>query len=112
MFRGVIENGAEGVGLYHYRSSYIWIVKMIFLVKKFNLKRKTVLESARTKSSSQNLRYRRGDKKLDHFKFPEEMNPFLGYRAIRLCLDRHILEHNCVPCCVPVSMENFVLCFR
>ena len=29
-----------------------------------------------------------GDKKLSYFEFPEEMNPFLGYRAIRLCLDR------------------------
>ena len=29
-----------------------------------------------------------GDKKLNYFTFPEEMNPFLGYRAIRFCLDR------------------------
>jgi phosphotransferase system enzyme I (PtsI) len=29
-----------------------------------------------------------GDKKLNYFAFPEEMNPFLGYRAIRFCLDR------------------------
>jgi phosphotransferase system enzyme I (PtsI) len=29
-----------------------------------------------------------GDKKLPYFNFPDEQNPFLGYRAIRLCLDR------------------------
>lgn len=29
-----------------------------------------------------------GDKQLDYMKFPKENNPFLGYRAIRLCLDR------------------------
>jgi len=29
-----------------------------------------------------------GDKKLDYLSIPEEENPFLGYRAIRLCLDR------------------------
>ena len=29
-----------------------------------------------------------GDKTLEYFTFPEEMNPFLGYRAIRLCLDK------------------------
>ena len=29
-----------------------------------------------------------GDKKLPYFEFDPEMNPFLGYRAIRLCLDR------------------------
>ncbi len=29
-----------------------------------------------------------GDKHLEYFDFPEEMNPFLGYRAIRLCLEK------------------------
>jgi phosphotransferase system enzyme I (PtsI) len=29
-----------------------------------------------------------GDKKLPYLPMPEEMNPFLGYRAIRICLDR------------------------
>ncbi|GHU47645.1 hypothetical protein FACS1894218_2500 [Bacilli bacterium] len=28
-----------------------------------------------------------GDKKLTYFKFDSEMNPFLGYRAIRFCLE-------------------------
>lgn len=29
-----------------------------------------------------------GDKQLDYMELPREDNPFLGYRAIRLCLDR------------------------
>ncbi|MCI9170207.1 MAG: phosphoenolpyruvate--protein phosphotransferase [Lawsonibacter sp.] len=29
-----------------------------------------------------------GDKQLDYMDLPQESNPFLGYRAIRLCLDR------------------------
>ncbi|MGF7038224.1 phosphoenolpyruvate--protein phosphotransferase [Mucilaginibacter lappiensis] len=29
-----------------------------------------------------------GDKQLPYFNFPAEQNPFLGYRAIRICLDR------------------------
>lgn len=29
-----------------------------------------------------------GDKQLDYMELPKEDNPFLGYRAIRLCLDR------------------------
>lgn len=29
-----------------------------------------------------------GDKELPYLEMPKEMNPFLGYRAIRLCLDR------------------------
>ena len=28
-----------------------------------------------------------GDKELPYLELPKEMNPFLGYRAIRLCLD-------------------------
>jgi phosphotransferase system enzyme I (PtsI) len=28
-----------------------------------------------------------GDKKLNYYDFPKEINPFLGYRAIRFCLD-------------------------
>jgi phosphotransferase system enzyme I (PtsI) len=29
-----------------------------------------------------------GDKSLSYYDLPDEMNPFLGYRAIRLCLDQ------------------------
>lgn len=29
-----------------------------------------------------------GDKHLPYFNLPQELNPFLGYRAIRICLDR------------------------
>ncbi|SHJ99318.1 phosphotransferase system, enzyme I, PtsI [Anaerocolumna jejuensis DSM 15929] len=29
-----------------------------------------------------------GDKEVDYLRIPKEENPFLGYRAIRLCLDR------------------------
>ncbi|MBJ8191942.1 phosphoenolpyruvate--protein phosphotransferase, partial [Bacillus cereus] len=29
-----------------------------------------------------------GDKELPYLDLPKEMNPFLGFRAIRLCLDR------------------------
>ena len=32
-----------------------------------------------------------GDKQIPYLNIPAEMNPFLGYRAIRICLDRHEL---------------------
>lgn len=32
-----------------------------------------------------------GDKQIPYMDFPEELNPFLGYRAIRYCLDHPIL---------------------
>ena len=38
-----------------------------------------------------------GDKELPYLNLPEEMNPFLGYRAIRLCLaQQDISDRNCV----------------
>ena len=38
-----------------------------------------------------------GDKELPYLNLPEEMNPFLGYRAIRLCLaQQDILDRNYV----------------
>ena len=35
-----------------------------------------------------------GDKNLDYFELPEEDNPFLGYRAIRICLDQNGFVQN------------------
>jgi len=34
-----------------------------------------------------------GDKQVDYMDLPKEDNPFLGYRAIRLCLDRREVFH-------------------
>ena len=47
-----------------------------------------------------------GDKELPYLDLPKEMNPFLGYRAIRLCLAQpEILDHNYVHYYVLQSME-------
>ena len=32
--------------------------------------------------------YKRQDKEVEALELPQEQNPFLGYRAIRICLDR------------------------
>ena len=39
-----------------------------------------------------------GDKELPYLNLPKEMNPFLGYRAIRLCLDQQDIfrTHYCI----------------
>lgn len=29
-----------------------------------------------------------GDKEIPYLNLPDELNPFLGYRAIRVCLDK------------------------
>ena len=48
-----------------------------------------------------------GDKELPYLDLPKEMNPFLGYRAIRLCLAQpKSLDHNYVHYYVLQSMGN------
>lgn len=86
---GVIENGAEGVGLY--RTEFLYMDSQNdFPSEEVQFEAyKTVLESMQGQKVVVRTLDIGGDKKLDYFKFPEEMNPFLGYRAIRLCLDRH-----------------------
>ena len=52
-----------------------------------------------------------GDKHLSYYEFPQEMNPFLGYRAIRLCLkETDISKLNYVHYAVHPCMENFASC--
>ncbi|MGL5722394.1 MAG: phosphoenolpyruvate--protein phosphotransferase [Brevinema sp.] len=82
-----IEQGAEGVGLYRTEFLYMdrsnWpteeeqAIAYSNVVRAFNGK----LVVIRTLDIG-------GDKSLSYFKFPHEENPFLGWRALRVCLDR------------------------
>ena len=51
-------------------------------------KKKKVLETMEDKRVVVRTLDIGGDKELPYLNLPEEMNPFLGYRAIRLCLDQ------------------------
>ncbi len=84
----VIKNGAEGVGLY--RTEFLYMdSKGGFPTEDEQYEAyKVVLEDMKGKRVVVRTLDIGGDKKLDYFTFEEEMNPFLGYRAIRLCLDR------------------------
>ena len=83
----VVENGGDAVGLFRseflYMDSTNWPTEdeqyesYSSVIKKMNGKKVII----RTLDIG-------GDKTLKYFDFPEEMNPFLGYRAIRLCLDK------------------------
>lgn len=84
---GVINNGGEGVGLY--RTEFLYMNSQEFPSEDEQFEAyKTVLEGMNGKKVVVRTLDIGGDKKLSYFTFPEEMNPFLGYRAIRLCLDR------------------------
>jgi len=84
----VVENGAEGIGLY--RTEFLYMDKTTgFPTEDEQYEAyKVVLEEMKGKKVVVRTLDIGGDKKLDYFEFEPEMNPFLGYRAIRLCLDR------------------------
>ncbi|AME12511.1 phosphoenolpyruvate-protein phosphotransferase [Mycoplasma mycoides subsp. mycoides] len=84
--QSVLDSGAEGIGLF--RTEFLYMNNDHFPTEEeqFEAYKKVVsqinhLVVFRTLDIG-------GDKKLSYFKFDEEMNPFLGYRAIRFTLDR------------------------
>ncbi|MFF5908299.1 phosphoenolpyruvate--protein phosphotransferase [Staphylococcus cohnii] len=85
--KGVIENGAEGVGLYRTEFLYMGRDEMPTEDEQFEAYKK-VLETMEDKRVVVRTLDIGGDKELPYLNLPEEMNPFLGYRAIRLCLDQ------------------------
>ncbi|AIQ51649.1 MULTISPECIES: phosphoenolpyruvate--protein phosphotransferase [Paenibacillus] len=84
---GVIENGGEGVGLYRTEFLYMGRDKLPSEEVQYNAYR-TVLENMKGKPVVVRTLDIGGDKELPYLELPKEMNPFLGFRAIRLCLDR------------------------
>jgi phosphotransferase system enzyme I (PtsI) len=83
----VFDNGAEGVGLlrtellFMNRDSFPTEDEQFEFYKKIALRSKNKTVIIRTIDIG-------GDKHLPYFNLPAEQNPFLGYRAIRICLDR------------------------
>lgn len=84
---GVLENGGEGVGLYRTEFLYMGRDKLPSEDNQFNAYR-AVLENMNGKPVVVRTLDIGGDKELPYLELPKEMNPFLGFRAIRLCLDR------------------------
>lgn len=82
-----INNGCDGVGLF--RTELLYMESDHFPTEEEQLE---VYKEATQMLGEKPLIIRTldigGDKGLDYFNFPVEDNPFLGYRAIRLCLDR------------------------
>ena len=85
---GLIKNDAEGVGLY--RTEFLYMDKEdAFPTEEEQYEAyKAVLEGMDNKPIVIRTLDIGGDKELPYFEMESEMNPFLGYRAIRICLDR------------------------
>lgn len=83
----VLENDGEGVGLF--RTEFLFMDKDSCPTEEEQFK---AYKIAAQKLEGRPLVIRTldigGDKELFYLNLPKEMNPFLGYRAIRLCLDQ------------------------
>lgn len=84
--KGVLENGGEAVGLYRTEFLYMGRDQLPTEEEQFNAY-KTVLEKMEGKAVVVRTLDIGGDKELPYLQLPKEMNPFLGFRAIRLCLE-------------------------
>lgn len=80
-----LDNGAEGVGLF--RTEFLYMDSYELPSEEFQFEAyKSVLTRMNGKPVVVRTLDIGGDKQLPYFNLPKEMNPFLGLRAIRLCL--------------------------
>lgn len=83
--KGVKENGAEAIGLY--RTEFLYMDSKDFPSEEAQFDAyKKVIEDMDGKKTIIRTCDIGGDKHLDYWDLPEEMNPFLGVRAIRLSM--------------------------
>ncbi len=81
----VLENDAEGIGLF--RSEFIFMNRELSPTEDEQYEEyKEVLSRMNNKPVIIRTLDIGGDKNVPYIDIPKEMNPFLGYRAIRLCL--------------------------
>ncbi|WP_105615607.1 phosphoenolpyruvate--protein phosphotransferase [Vallitalea okinawensis] len=82
-----IENGAEGIGLF--RTEFLYLDQSYLPTEEEQFQ---VYKQVAIKMNNQPVIIRTldigGDKEIPYLNMPKEMNPFLGYRAIRLCLNQ------------------------
>lgn len=83
----VLENDGEGVGLFRTEFLYMDKDRLPTEEEQFNAY-KEVAEKLGDRPLVIRTLDVGGDKEIPYLNLPKELNPFLGYRAIRLCLDR------------------------
>lgn len=83
-----IANGAEGIGLFRTEFLYMGRNELPSEEEQFSAYKEVVLLLGQERPVVIRTLDIGGDKKLPYLNMPWEMNPFLGYRAIRLCLDQ------------------------
>jgi phosphotransferase system enzyme I (PtsI) len=83
----VKKNGAEGIGLYRTEFFYINKTELPTEEEQFETYQKVAREVLPNSVIIRTLDLG-GDKFMSALQHPEEMNPFMGWRAIRFCLER------------------------
>lgn len=80
-------NECDGVGLF--RTEFLYMNQTYYPTEEeqFEVYKKMAIKTGGNEVIIRTLDIG-GDKKIDYMDLPKEDNPFLGYRAIRLCLDR------------------------
>lgn len=83
----VLKNDAEGIGLF--RSEFLYLQSKDYPTEEEQFGHyKRVVEGMKGKEVIIRTLDIGADKKIDYFDLPEEENPALGYRSIRICKDR------------------------
>ncbi len=89
---GADRNGAEGVGLY--RTEFLFMDREQLPTEEEQfVAYKDVVEAMNGRLVILRTMDIGGDKELPYLNLPKEMNPFLGWRAIRIALDRREILH-------------------
>ncbi|EEG86043.1 phosphoenolpyruvate-protein phosphotransferase [Proteus penneri ATCC 35198] len=89
---GAERNGAEGVGLY--RTEFLFMDRDSLPTEEEQFQAyKAVAEAVGSSAVIIRTMDIGGDKDLPYMNLPKEENPFLGWRAIRICLDRKEILH-------------------
>jgi len=81
----VLSHGADGIGLYRSEFLYMNRADLPGEEEQYQAYKKVVLEMSPKPVIVRTFDLG-GDKFLSHLEMPHEMNPFLGWRAIRFCL--------------------------
>lgn len=90
---GAERNGAEGVGLY--RTEFLFMDRDSLPTEEEQFQAyKAVAEAMGSQAVIVRTMDIGGDKDLPYMNLPKEENPFLGWRAIRICLDRKEILHS------------------
>ena len=84
---GALKNGADGIGLY--RTEFLFMENTDFPTEEEQFKAyKEVVEAMSGHTVTIRTMDIGGDKHLPYLDMPAEENPALGWRALRICLDR------------------------